>query len=97
MALKYKRVKDKVTGHQYDVLSHKVNPEKHEVLDRYPEVSRPRPAKPNVKGKRTASEGEDSPPKAPARRRSTTPKNTSGSSAASAGGDSSAPSGGDPS
>lgn len=53
---KYTRVKDKATGHEYDVLSHKVNPEKHDRVDvkRYPEVSRPRPAKPNVKARRKA-------------------------------------------
>lgn len=55
-AKKYTRVKDKATGHEYDVLSHKVNDEKHTRVDpkRYPEVSRPRPAKPNVKSTRPA-------------------------------------------
>lgn len=53
---KYTRVKDKATGHEYDVLSHRVDPEKHTRVDprRYPEVSRPRPAKPNVKAGRPA-------------------------------------------
>ncbi len=51
MALKYTRVKDKSTGHQYDVLSHKVDPELHQPLndaERWPDVTHPRPAKPNV-------------------------------------------------
>lgn len=57
MALKYTRVKDKATGHEYDILAHKFNPEKHSrVSDKknYPDTTRPRPAKPNVKGKRGA-------------------------------------------
>lgn len=51
---KYTRVKDKATGHEYDVLAHKVDPKKHEPLksDRYPDVSRPREPKPNVKSVR---------------------------------------------
>lgn len=48
---RYTRVKDKKTGHEYDVLSHKVDPEKHTRVARYPEVSRPRRSKPNVKGR----------------------------------------------
>ncbi|MDQ7877371.1 hypothetical protein Q9R08_05205 [Microbacterium sp. QXD-8] len=61
MALRYTRVKDKATGHEYDVLAHKFNPEKHTRVDRkhYPDVSRPRPAKPNVKGKRSAAANAD--------------------------------------
>lgn len=58
MAPKYTRVKDKVTGHEYDVLAHKFDPEKHQRVNdkkNYPDVSRPRPAKPNVKGKRRAA------------------------------------------
>lgn len=56
MALRYTRVKDKSTGHEYDVLAHKVDPEKHSPVSktRYPDTPRPRPAKPNVKGKRRA-------------------------------------------
>lgn len=59
MRLQYMRVKDKATGHEYDVLSHRFDPEKHSrVSDKknYPVVSRPRPAKPNVKRKRTTPE-----------------------------------------
>lgn len=48
MAIRYVRVKDKRTKHEYDVLEHKVDPDKHTRLDKkhYPAVSRPRPAKP---------------------------------------------------
>lgn len=54
---KYTRVKDKATGHEYDILAHRFDAEKHTRLDqkRYPDVSRPRAAKPNVKGKRPAT------------------------------------------
>lgn len=55
MALKYTRVRDLETGHHYDVLSHKVDPEKHEVLDHYRETTIPRPPKPNVKRAATTS------------------------------------------
>lgn len=62
MALKYTRVKDKDTGHEYDVLAHKVDPEKHERVNRdhYPDSSHPRAPKPNVKTRRPPSR-----PKAP--------------------------------
>lgn len=54
---KYTRVKDKATGHEYDVLVDRVNPDKHTRVNKslYPDVSRPRPAKPNVKGRRSQS------------------------------------------
>lgn len=49
MITRYVRVKDRRTGHEYDVLEQQVDEKKHEVLDRehYPVTSRPRPAKPN--------------------------------------------------
>jgi myo-inositol-1-phosphate synthase len=55
MALRYTRVKDKETGHQYDVLSHKVNPELHEVVKRYSETSIPRAPKPSVKARASSA------------------------------------------
>lgn len=56
----YTRVKDKATGHEYDVLVGQFNPDKHARVSksRYPDVSRPRPAKPNVKARRTQSPSE---------------------------------------
>lgn len=55
MALRYTRVKDKETGHQYDVLSHKVNPDLHEVVKRYSETSIPRAPKPSVKARASSA------------------------------------------
>lgn len=46
-AFRYVRVKDKRTGHQYDVLEQLFDPDKHSRVSRYPVVSRPRPAKPH--------------------------------------------------
>lgn len=48
MPLRYVRVKDTRTGHQFDVLEERVDPDRHKVLtsDRYPVTGRPRPAKP---------------------------------------------------
>lgn len=48
--LRYLRVRDKETGHQYDVLEEKVDRTVHEPLDekRYPPTSRPRPPKHHV-------------------------------------------------
>lgn len=56
MALRYTRVKDKATGHEYDILTHQFDPDLHTRVSKkhYPDVSRPRPAKPNVKGNRGA-------------------------------------------
>jgi hypothetical protein len=50
MTLRYVRVKDLRTRHQFDVLEEQVDPEIHKVLDqeRYPIVSRPRDPKPHV-------------------------------------------------
>jgi len=50
MTIRYVRVKNRSTGHEYDVLEQQVDHDKHEVLDqdRYPIVGRPRPAKPRV-------------------------------------------------
>lgn len=67
MAQQYTRVKDKATGHEYDILAHKFDSEKHSRVDKkhYPDTTRPRPAKPNVKGKRgagNASAGGDAAP-----------------------------------
>lgn len=45
-AFRYVRVKDKRTGHQYDVLEQSFDPEKHTKVARFPVVSRPRPPKP---------------------------------------------------
>lgn len=74
MGFKYTRVRDTHTGHEYDVLSHKVDPAKHEPVDdpeRWPETNRPRPARHNVKGPRptarsTSDVGEGTDPGAPA-------------------------------
>lgn len=57
MSVRYTRVKDRDTGHEYDVLAHKFDPEVHTRVSkkRYPDVPRPRPAKPNVLGKRGTS------------------------------------------
>lgn len=54
MPKRYTRVKDKETGHEYDVLAHKVDEAKHTPLNRkaWPDVTYPRPAKPNVKSAR---------------------------------------------
>lgn len=48
---KYTRVKDKNTGHEYDVLASRVDEKKHTVVDRKntAPVSRPRAPKHNVK------------------------------------------------
>lgn len=65
MGHKYTRVRDKATGHEYDVLSHRVDTAKHEPLDteKWPEVNAPRAPRHNVKGPR---------PKASAKRTSET-------------------------
>lgn len=54
MGFKYTRVRDIQTGHEYDVLSHRVDETKHERVDdeRWPESSRIRPPRHNVKGPR---------------------------------------------
>lgn len=48
MPLRYVRVKDTRTGHEFDVLEQQVDPNKHKVLDkdRYPVTSRARKPKP---------------------------------------------------
>jgi hypothetical protein len=48
------RVKDKRTKHQYDTHVSKVNPEIHEVLDRFEPAIRPRAVKPFVSRKSSA-------------------------------------------
>lgn len=50
MTLRYVRVKDLRTGHEYDVLEQQVDDKIHEPLDkdRYPVTSRPRDAKPLI-------------------------------------------------
>lgn len=67
---KYTRVRDKDTGHQYDVLSHKVDPDLHEVLTRFPQTLTPRTPKPNVKRSRARTSPTDT------RRGRTTPSST---------------------
>ena len=65
MTLRYVRVKDNRTGHQFDVLEESVEPEFHEVLDqeRYPIVSRPRDPKPLIsKGGGPATGAHDNTP-----------------------------------
>lgn len=56
MALKYTRVRDINTGHEYDVLSHRVDETRHELADqeRWPPSSHPRRPRHNVKGPRPA-------------------------------------------
>lgn len=55
--LRYTRVKSRRTGHEFDVLSHMFDPEKHTRVNKtqYPESPRPRRVKPNVKRRRGAS------------------------------------------
>jgi hypothetical protein len=50
------RVKNKTTGHEFDLPVQSFDPEKYSRVARYPEVTRPRRPKPNVRkgGKRTA-------------------------------------------
>lgn len=48
MTTRYIRVRDRRTGHEYDVLEEQVNDTKHEVLKRFEPSSRPRAAKPLI-------------------------------------------------
>lgn len=62
MGFKYVRVKDKRTGHQYDVLEQLVDKKNHELVDqrRFPPTSRPRPPKHHV-GKPPTQTSSDQP------------------------------------
>lgn len=62
MGLKYVRVKDKRTGHQYDLLEEQFDKQHHELADqkRFPPTKRPRPAKHHV-GKPPAQRPADQP------------------------------------
>lgn len=55
MTTHYVRVKNKATGHEFDIPKQSFDPDKHSKVDskRYPETTRPRRPKPNVlRGKR---------------------------------------------
>lgn len=62
MSLRYVRVKDRQTKHEYDVLEHTVDPEQHQPLSkrRYPDVARPRAPKHFIG--RSATDEEDTTP-----------------------------------
>lgn len=45
---RYVRVKNKITGHEFDLPTQSFDPKKYEKVARYPETTRPRRAKPNV-------------------------------------------------
>ena len=47
---RYMRVKNKTTGHEFDLVVESFDPEKYDAVksDRYPETTRPRRAKPNI-------------------------------------------------
>jgi hypothetical protein len=53
---RYVRVKNKETGHEFDLPVQNFDPEKFSRVARYPETTRPRRPKPNVRpgGKRIA-------------------------------------------
>lgn len=50
MTVRYVRVKNRVTGHEFDLPIQSFDPEKYTKVDskRYPETTRPRRPKPNV-------------------------------------------------
>lgn len=50
MTVRYMRVKNKVTGHEFDLPVQSFDPEKYSRVDKklYPETTRPRASKPNV-------------------------------------------------
>lgn len=56
MTTHYVRVKQKTTGHEFDIPVQSFDPEKFSKVARYPETTRPRRPKPNVRmgGKRIA-------------------------------------------
>lgn len=56
MTTHFVRVKDKRTLHEFDIPVQSFDPEKHSKVARYPETTRPRRPKPNIRlgGKRTA-------------------------------------------
>ncbi|MBT2485812.1 MULTISPECIES: hypothetical protein [unclassified Microbacterium] len=58
MTTHYMRVKNKATGHEFDIPAQSFDPEKYSKVDpkRYPETTRPRRPKPNVlkAGRKTA-------------------------------------------
>lgn len=56
MTTRFVRVKHKITGHEFDLPVQSFDHEIHSKVARYPEVTRPRRPKPNIRlgGKRTA-------------------------------------------
>lgn len=56
MTTHYIRVKNKTTGHEFDLPKQNFDPEKYTRVDqkRYPETTRPRRPKPNIISRRTA-------------------------------------------
>ena len=60
----YTRVKDKKTGHEFDIPVQRFNPDKHTRVNKkhYPDTGRPRPAKHNVKNRRNAEPTDDETP-----------------------------------
>jgi hypothetical protein len=53
------RVRDKATKHQYDVRRDRVNPDKHEVIERAGDSFFARPAKPNVTKRSSAAKADE--------------------------------------
>ena len=49
MTTRYMRVKNKQTGHEFDLPVQSFDPEKYSKVARYPETTRPRRPKPNIR------------------------------------------------